>query len=416
MKMIQQIVEELAKNIVEKALDGGLSDLDALAASIFEDCADSARNILEEIVRLSNELLRDDKAFRKKQGLLLKERNRPRQILTKLGVIEFTRDDYFDKNAGKYVYPLDQMLGVRSYERIGDEVVADLLSHAAEMSYAKSSKYATGGAVSRQSVRQHLLGIEVPEKEPLEEGKSVKVLHIHADEDHVAMQRPGKKRGKKSRINPLVTVTEGTTTSGTRRNRTICSRHFVEERQSTKGVWASVAGYLCKAYDIDGIETIYVHGDGANWIKGGLDGFGQVVPVADGYHFGKELRRAARACPGRNIKSEVLDAIRGNDRKRADELLREMEDGGCDPFFRSYLFGQWEAIRNLVTLNLPGSCTEGQVSHVLSERFRRSPMGWSREGLGKLNKLRVYLYDGGKLTGADIKPKERLTIKSQDLK
>ncbi len=114
MEIIQQIVSELAKNIVEKTLDDGLSDLDTLAASIFEDCADSARSILEEIVRLSNELLRDDKAFRKKQGLLLKERNRPRQILTKLGVIEFTRDDYFDKNAGEYGYPLDQMLGVRS--------------------------------------------------------------------------------------------------------------------------------------------------------------------------------------------------------------------------------------------------------------------------------------------------------------
>lgn len=71
--------------------------------------------------------------------------------------------------------------------------------------------------------------------------------------------------------------------------------------------------------------------------------------------------------------------------------------------FGKYLFGNWEAIRNLITLVIPGSCTEGQISHVLSERFSRNPMGWSKEGLGKLSKLRVYNINGGKLTGKDLK-------------
>ncbi len=68
-------------------------------------------------------------------------------------------------------------------------------------------------------------------------------------------------------------------------------------------------------------------------------------------------------------------------------------------------FGHREEIRNRMVLDIPGSYTESQVSHVLAERFSRNPMGWSRKGLGKLSKLRKYLYDGGKFMCRETKPK-----------
>ncbi|WP_455258078.1 hypothetical protein [Peptoniphilus asaccharolyticus] len=37
------------------------------------------------------------------------------------------------------------------------------------------------------------------------------------------------------------------------------------------------------------------------------------------------------------------------------------------------------------------------MSHVLSERFSRNPMGWSKEVLGKLSVLRVYKKNGNKI-------------------
>lgn len=65
--------------------------------------------------------------------------------------------------------------------------------------------------------------------------------------------------------------------------------------------------------------------------------------------------------------------------------------------------GHWDAIRRRVSEGLPGSCTEGQVSHILSERFSRDPLGWSEEGLGKLSKQRVYLKNKGKIEASDFK-------------
>lgn len=79
---------------------------------------------------------------------------------------------------------------------------------AAEVSYAQSSEIVTKGQVTRQSVRNHILKLEVPESRPKEIKKELSVLHIFADEDYVHMQKPSKKRGKKNRIVPLVTVTE----------------------------------------------------------------------------------------------------------------------------------------------------------------------------------------------------------------
>lgn len=122
---------------------------------------------------------------------------------------------------------------------------------AAEASYAKSSEIVTQGRVTRQSVRNHILKLEVPESRPKEIKKEVSTLHIFADEDHVHMQKPSKKRGKKNRIVPLVTITEGIKKESKRRNKTINAKHFTDEKFDTDNLWKSVEGYIGLAYDIE---------------------------------------------------------------------------------------------------------------------------------------------------------------------
>jgi len=408
--IIQQITFELVEKINKKVLSEELSDLDKLAAELFEDCAEGARLMLQEIIRLRNRQLREDKQFRKHEGLVLKEKDRPRQILTKLGTIQWERDYFYDKKESTYIFPLDQMLGIRKYERIGDEITAQLLNRATEVSYARSADIVTGGAVSRQSVHNHILKANIPEKQPETENKPVDVLHIYADEDHVSMQKPGKERGKQNRIVPLVTVTEGTESVGIRRNKTVAPMHFVDENQASKKLWESVEGYIARAYNVEQIEHIYIHADGGKWINKGLESFSNVVHVMDGYHFYKRLKVVSRRYPQRNVRVVILNALVKDDRRKADGIIQDIAREDADIIeFGKYLFENWEAIRNLIILDIPGSCTEGQVSHVLSERFSRSPMGWSQACLGKLSKLRVYNLNGGKFTGKDfkMKPAER---------
>ena len=119
----------------------------------------------------------------------------------------------------------------------------------------------------------------------------------------------------------------------------------------------------------------------------------------------RELRSICRMLPHRNIRVTLLNALAKDDHRRADRYMQELLD---EPLtekeanrirdFAGYLFRFWEEIRRRIVEDIPGSCTEAQVSHVLSERFSRDPLGWSERPLGKLVSVRVYLKDGGKLT------------------
>lgn len=408
--IIQQIALNLAKEITEKALSGGISDLDGFAADALDDCKHAAIEIIEVILQQMNDEIRSDKQGRKELGLVTKEKDRPRELLTELGPVKYKRDYYWSKSNCAYVSLLDSIIGVRAYERIGDSVSARLVSLASDMSYARSSAVATGGNVSRQTVRNHILKLEVPESPPMEENRKVRELHVFADEDHVHMQKKGKQRGKKNRIVPLVTVTEGVEHVCAHRNRTVNAKHFVDENFSTGNLWKSVEGYISKVYDTSMIEKIYVHGDGGKWIGSGLDSFVQTEHVMDGYHLGKRLRAFTRRF-GKSARQRMDHAIRTDNRRYADNALQELLEEYRDSEaytelkeFAVYLMGNWDEIVKRKTEAMTGSCTEGQVSHVLSERFSRNPMGWSDEALGKLTGIRVFIKNGEQLTAEHFKP------------
>lgn len=412
--IIQQIAVNLVEKITKKVFGAKLSDIDALASDLLEDCKAATCDILEAAVKKLNESIREDKATRKELGLVLKEKNRNRSVLTELGTLNLPRDYYFDKTCGQYVFPLDTVLVLHKYERISGNVSAKLVAEAADVSYAKSAQIVTGGAVSRQSVRNGIRRLTALENEPDWSGKKeVKELHVYADEDHVHLQKANKEAGKKGKIVPLVTVTEGTEGNGKRR-KTICPMHFVDENFDGKALWSTVTGYIQKAYAVDSIDKIYVHADGGQWIRNGLKEFAQAEHVIDGFHLEKYLRRISTRFPRKNLRSRFSKAFEQNDRKKADQMLHELyaeADGDKKQTkavkeFGSYIMHNWEEIVRRKTLDIPGSCTEGQVSHVLSERFSRDPIGWSEECLGKLSQARVYLKNGGKLTREDFKEKD----------
>ena len=414
--IIQQISEKLTKKILEKAYSGGICDIDLLSSSVLEDCKSAARDILEAIVSDLNIKIREDKPSRKARGLILKEKNRERSLLTELGRLDLPRDYYYDKKEEKYDYLLDRGIGLQGYERISAGVRAKLVSMATEVSYAKSAETVTGGQLSRQCVRECILKLGAIEKrpQPYEPKRKVKELHLFADEDHVHMQREGRAKGKKSRMVPLVTVTEGVEEESKGRNRTINAMHFVDENFDTKALWKSVEGYIGASYDIESIEKIYIHADGGKWITNGLASFSNVTRVMDGFHLEKRLKEVSRKFPGSNLRQRIKAAIEKGDRKKLDMLMQEMYARSQDKKqiefttkLGGYLTENFEEIRNRLKSDTVGSCTEGQVSHILSTRFSRNPMGWSEEGLGKLSKQRVYIKNKGKIEASDFKKKEK---------
>lgn len=394
----------------------GITDIDAAASKLKKDSEELSLNILQVLIEEMNESFRNDKSTRKEMGLVIKEKDRPRCILTELGEINFNRDYYYNKNTDSYEIPLDHMLNVQKRARIGDTISAKLVTKATNESYARSAQDVTGGLVSRQTVRNNILKAPELEKQPEnEEKKQCRILDVYADEDHVHLQKPGKEKGKKSKAVPLVTVTEGTVKISKGRNATLNPMHFVDEKMDSKGLWASVEGYIGKVYDLEKLETVRIHGDGGSWIKNGLENFANVEHVIDGYHLQKYLNSVSNRFPQQSVRYRINQALSKNDHDKAEVIIADLIKG-CKSEkdfekardLQTYLFSNWEAAVNRFRDEMSGSCTEGQISHVLSERFSRNPMGWSEVGLGKLSKLRVYCKNGGEITAAHFKSSYKL--------
>ena len=384
--------------------------LGALSETLLEESKEEILKVLQTGLEASNKKLRNSKRVRKELGLQLKQKDRPRSVYLPVGQLNCKRDYYLDKRAGNYVYPLDIAFGMEKYVRVDATVRAELLNAAAEESYSRSAQEVTGGQISKQSVHNYLLTCKVPVKEPQEKGKVVKDLYIYADEDHAHVRAGGTGQKTKSQIVPLVAVTEGTETVSKDRSRTQGTMYFTSPEFRGTDVWESVSGYICNAYDVTKLEHVYVYGDGGSWIQRGLDEFPQTVHVMDGYHFQKALHHLANVFPKRNVTQALRFRIEKGDREGVQQYLQSLLEGADEKqtrdvnAFAIYINRNFEAIRNELTLEIPGSCTEAQVSHVLSERCSRDPIAWSEKGLGQMGRLRVLKWNNGKVQASDFNP------------
>jgi len=192
--------------------------------------------------------------------------------------------------------------------------------------------------------------------------------------------------------------------------------------------WEYAYGLMAEHYDMRKVSRIFIYGDGASWIKTGLDLFPDAVYVLDEYHLEKHIRSflAGEIC--RTFAPRVRAAVREGNAAHFQKLFYEMEDAvreGMEPgkglakkmkalkADGAFLLAHWQAILNGRDPLAIGSCTEALVSHVLSKRFSRDPMGWSKAGLAKLAMVRVFCLNGGFVRPCDIgagRAEERIVI------
>lgn len=380
-EIIASRIEKLKREI-EKFFEKDNVRLDEAEVYFTQRIGETVRGLLAACYEQKDAELLADKAGRKEAGLVVERRGDVRHVVTQLGVVSYHRT-YYASHSGGYCYPIDQVVGLESYQRVSSGVGLELVESAREMSYAKASRVVTGGQVSKQTVMRKIREAQ-PAVEPVLR-KKVAVLHVDADEDHVKLQTG------ESRIVPLVSVYEGIARNG---KRGVCKNvfHCSEFGKKTEDLWEEVLTEMERRYDLTNTK-IYLHGDGAPWIKTGLEWLPNSVFVLDRYHVNKALKGAVSGIDrksGCQYEYHLRQALNEGDRDyfcsvRDSLLARWPEREKTVLEATNYLLGNFDAIyiytNDAEARN--GGATEPHVSHVLSSRLSSRPMGWSPKTLQK---------------------------------
>ena len=382
-RIINEVTEKLKRRFEEFFTgeeDVGLGHAEQYFGHLI---AEASRELLRAYYEEEDRRLLEDKAGRKQMGLRVEHRNVEREVLTQLGPFRYNRT-YYRKASGGYEYPIDEIAGVTSFARLSEGVSLSLVEGGCEMSYTRASRQMTGEHVSKQTVMNKIRSAE-PRREPVEY-REVRELHIDADEDHVHLQS-----GSSTAV-PLISVYEGKEYQG---KRGICKNvfHISEYGKAPEALWEQVSDEIDRRYDLRNTR-IYLHGDGASWIREGLEHLPNCTFVLDPYHKNKAIKQALSGIgreSARVYEDEIRQALNDGDRRQLrslwERLSREYpERKKTIDENMGYLMTNIDAIaiveKDECARN--GGCTEPHVSHILSARLSSRPMGWSRETLKHL--------------------------------
>lgn len=408
MESIQQIAEQFIRDTgaidITQGLTGALERARHLAGAFI--C-----RLLEHKLMEMDQAVFEERSLRK--DWTVEHKDVTRELLTDQGLLQFSRRYYRNQKTGARRYLVDDLVGIDPYERLEAGLTAKLCEAAVDNSYQKSARVCCDNQVSRQTVMNKTRQVTRCELDPIEKRREVPVIHIQADEDHVAMQD-----GRRDSIVKLVAIHEPARQIGKKRWE-LPQRHLLTSYgEAVDDFWLRVADVIHERYGDREDLQVYIHGDGAAWIKTGLSWIKNSRFVLDKYHFLKYLNPVVGN--HEEYRQYILDELADGNRLKIDHLVEAIvESEVCSreagEKFVSYLHGNWEGIQIWYDQNHQAgpSCAEGLVSHVLSSRLSSRPRGWRDEGLETISRLRVHVLNGGRIGPENIRKKRKQAVRER---
>ena len=233
-----------------------------------------------------------------------------REMETLVGVVRFRRRSYRDVETGERLHLLDRKLKVKEYQRVSEGVCRVAVSLAASgPSYRtardKLEEIMGERIVSHEGIRQLLLRTsEVIDKakEKRVGTRRVKVLFIEAD--GLWTGRQGKKRKEETKH---AVVHEGWRERypGSQEYETIREICYIHPQVSRERFWDGLVEKIEAVYDLEDTMVV-INGDGASWIRAGVDYFRYSIYQYDRFHIARDIKGALPE----GLKDKALEALR----------------------------------------------------------------------------------------------------------
>ncbi len=423
-------------NSIQHFMDRGIQNIEKIVKSFISDEKMDIGELVLELNKPLQELQRAiiketieeiDGVYRRssyrKDRYVIERSNDENSFTSTCGVITYKRTYFEDKKTGECIHLADKACGITKKMRKSDDVVAKGLEHVIDSSYRISGENATvtDDIISKQAIMRDVHTLEIPVIIPKnKEKKKIKALYINADEDHVSLQFNKKKGdlrvneyGRKSNtVEPrLACIFEGIEKESPNSKRNILrnKHYFCGVYKKSEDIWLEVLEYIGAVYDEEYLESIYIMGDGASWIKAGVDVLGsKCCFVLDKFHLNQSIMRAVGHLGDSvsDARTAVYDGISMEDFTIIDKVLEiatslAESDQKREQIRRTkvYIRNHWDAIvrPNNDELARMGCSAEGQVSHILASRLSSRPLGWSAKGASQMAKLRAYSANKGNI-------------------
>ncbi|HHW32497.1 MAG TPA: ISLre2 family transposase [Clostridiaceae bacterium] len=398
-------IEETVKEFIKEG-----KDIADLVLGLKENLFELGRNMLEEILEDMDEYLRGCELRKKDWEIVRKDET---GLLTSFGTIRYSRTYFKPKEGGKRQHLVDKIVGIEPHDRVSADVVINAIDEAADSSYRKAGETAAYmDEITKQAVMNKVHSLEIIEPEiKIDKKKDIRILYVEADEDHVALQEKGSKnkedKYKQNNVMPkLIYVHEGFDYEKSTKKRKVLKdvQYFGGIYKNSEDLWIEVSEYIDKVYNTDSIETIYLSGDGASWIRQGLNWIPKSRFVLDNYHLQKYIKIATAHLDDKSIYQELKDALEWPCKKMLKKVFKKILEltetdtkAKAIKDARRYMLNNWDGIEIKAEkgFEIIGCSAEGHVSHVFSDRLSSRPRGWSRIGVAKMSKLRIFKKNGG---------------------
>lgn len=370
--------------------------------NLFSTIQESTRECIKSVIISAFEEIDTDfkNSYQRKSRYYINKSNVPRTLITIVGEITFNRTYFVSKYSKKKFFYLDYVLNLPKYDHYDPIVKAIAINNSINTSQAQSSRDLSAFigslsfftnqsaiAVSRQSVFNWIKQWNVPNIVP----KSIstpKTLYVMADEKYLGSQDIA----QDIMVKCFVTFEDVKHVS---KNRNALVNRFVYSTYSSKP-WLSFMDLIALRYDFSKIEDICLLGDGASWIKSGvnelrLNSTNHTKFYLCEFHFkqaihhitsDEEKRKHLINIFNNNSKEDFKNAVNEiilEEPKREETIIKKL----------NYIINNYASIKAMLELNI-GSSMESHISHLIASLFSSRPKGFSTKRINKYLKLNDY--------------------------
>ena len=341
---------------------------------------------------------------------------RERRLVARFGEVRIQRRLYRDGHE-EYHFLLDEYLGLNAYQAATPEMQAMCTVLCGQMSFRKAADYLEqwlAGLLSHSTCWRLLQRTgEVAANARVEEveavftrgeavsqagERQVERLYMEADGVYVRLQKQSRAHLE---LHSAIAYEGWERLSGTREAYRLREKRAYCHVGDRVSFWEGVSLAWAHKWDLHRVREVIIGGDGATWIRAGMEPFSGATWQLDGFH----LARACRQAFGAQAGQKLYQALRAGKATKAQACLQQTplrEGKQAQRAFRwlekvaQKKWGlDWRVRQGLNMEDARGlGCMEGNQAQLLAARMKGNGRSWSPSGAYHMAKVQELLTNG----------------------